>query len=124
MAWKKSSVRVRSAPLRRPIARAQLCRDADRTGPRCHRAGFGRPAMGRPSMGGARVASSARMTAATEPPSCRERTPPMPINHDAATEEYGAPIERSWDSKDALLYAVGVGAGSVDPNALELEFTT
>lgn len=30
---------------------------------------------------------------------------------------------RSWDSKDALLYAVGVGAGLGDPLA-ELEFTT
>src|SRR4051812_33876285 len=48
----------------------------------------------------------------------------MPINHDAvgATSE---PAERSWNSKDALLYAVGVGAGvpdALDPN--ELPFTT
>jgi acyl dehydratase len=38
----------------------------------------------------------------------------------------GIPSEpqlRSWDSKDALLYAVGVGAGLGDPLA-ELEFTT
>jgi acyl dehydratase len=38
----------------------------------------------------------------------------------------GVPSEpqlRSWDSKDALLYAVGVGAGLGDPLA-ELEFTT
>jgi acyl dehydratase len=38
----------------------------------------------------------------------------------------GVPSEpqlRSWDSKDALLYAVGVGAGLGDP-LLELEFTT
>jgi acyl dehydratase len=35
----------------------------------------------------------------------------------------GEPAERSWDSKDALLYAVGVGAGLGDPLA-ELEFTT
>ncbi|MFN0089868.1 MAG: MaoC/PaaZ C-terminal domain-containing protein [Acidimicrobiales bacterium] len=34
-----------------------------------------------------------------------------------------APAERSWDSKDCLLYAVGVGAGAADP-AAELEFTT
>jgi acyl dehydratase len=36
----------------------------------------------------------------------------------------GGPHERSWTSKDALLYAVGVGAGSLDPFATELEFTT
>src|ERR1700727_3220257 len=38
----------------------------------------------------------------------------------------GVPSEphlRSWDSKDALLYAVGVGAGLGDPLE-ELEFTT
>ena len=35
----------------------------------------------------------------------------------------GEPQERSWDSKDALLYAVGVGAGLGDP-LHELEFTT
>ena len=46
----------------------------------------------------------------------------MPINPEAvgSTSE---PSERSWTSKDALLYAVGVGAGSVDP-LWELEFTT
>src|ERR1700749_276669 len=33
------------------------------------------------------------------------------------------PQERSWDSKDALLYAVGVGAGLGDP-LQELEVTT
>ncbi|HUR76808.1 MAG TPA: MaoC/PaaZ C-terminal domain-containing protein [Acidimicrobiales bacterium] len=45
----------------------------------------------------------------------------MPINPDAvgATGEG----ERSWTSKDALLYAVGVGAGSEDP-LKELQFTT
>lgn len=42
----------------------------------------------------------------------------MPINPDAvgATSD---PVERSWDSKDTLLYAVGVGAGTN-----ELPFTT
>ena len=35
----------------------------------------------------------------------------------------GEPQERSWTSKDALLYAVGVGAGLGDP-LHELEFTT
>ncbi|MET7424614.1 MaoC/PaaZ C-terminal domain-containing protein [Dactylosporangium sp. NPDC005555] len=35
----------------------------------------------------------------------------------------GKPHERSWTSKDALLYAIGVGAGLGDP-LRELEFTT
>jgi acyl dehydratase len=48
----------------------------------------------------------------------------MPINHDAAEREPGPPTEASWTSKDALLYAVGVGAGSIDPTGAELEFTT
>jgi acyl dehydratase len=35
------------------------------------------------------------------------------------------PSERSWDSKDALLYAVGVGAGADDPlDGRELKYTT
>jgi acyl dehydratase len=34
------------------------------------------------------------------------------------------PVERSWTSKDALLYALGVGAGALDPSGFELEFTT
>ena len=34
------------------------------------------------------------------------------------------PFERSWDHKDALLYALGVGAGALDPTGFELEFTT
>jgi acyl dehydratase len=42
----------------------------------------------------------------------------MPINPDAVGAEAG-PVERSWTSKDALLYAVGVGAGTS-----ELPFTT
>jgi len=42
----------------------------------------------------------------------------MPINPDAVGST-SDPIERSWNSKDALLYAVGVGAG-LD----ELAFTT
>jgi acyl dehydratase len=46
----------------------------------------------------------------------------MPINPDAVGAE-SEPVETSWNSKDALLYAVGVGAGSVDP-AQELQFTT
>src|SRR5688572_17373527 len=48
----------------------------------------------------------------------------MPINPDAAKNaEWSEGGERSWNSKDALLYAVGVGAGGVDP-FFELEFTT
>lgn len=42
----------------------------------------------------------------------------MPIDPSAVGTEWG-PFERSWTSKDALLYAVGVGSG-LD----ELEFTT
>jgi acyl dehydratase len=34
------------------------------------------------------------------------------------------PSERSWSHKDALLYALGVGAGALDPTGFELEFTT
>ncbi len=34
------------------------------------------------------------------------------------------PFERSWDHKDALLYALGVGAGALDPTGFELELTT
>ncbi len=42
----------------------------------------------------------------------------MPINLDAVGKT-GAPQRRSWTSDDALLYAVGVGAGTD-----ELAFTT
>ncbi len=42
----------------------------------------------------------------------------MAINKDAVGEK-GKPIRRSWTSKDALLYALGVGAGTGD-----LAFTT
>ncbi len=42
----------------------------------------------------------------------------MPVNPDAVGEK-GSSTKRSWNSKDALLYAIGVGAG-VD----ELAFTT
>jgi acyl dehydratase len=47
----------------------------------------------------------------------------MPIDPTAVGAEAG-PVVRSWTSKDALLYAVGVGAGAIDPFAEELEFTT
>ena len=42
----------------------------------------------------------------------------MAINPDAVGET-GDPVTRSWTSKDALLYAVGIGAGTD-----ELQFTT
>jgi len=42
----------------------------------------------------------------------------MPMNPDAVGAT-GGPVRRSWTSKDALLYAVGVGAGT-----RELVFTT
>src|SRR6185436_8192329 len=48
----------------------------------------------------------------------------MPINPDAATGEWGEWGERSWSSKDSLLYSLGVGAGVSDPTGFELEFTT
>src|SRR5258706_3989669 len=47
----------------------------------------------------------------------------MPMN----LESVGAvsqPSRTSWTSKDALLYALGVGAGQADPTGFELEFTT
>jgi acyl dehydratase len=46
----------------------------------------------------------------------------MPINPDAVGAR-SEPSRRSWTSKDALLYALGVGAGAADP-LQELEFTT
>src|ERR1700722_6090312 len=47
----------------------------------------------------------------------------MPVNPDAVgfTTE---PVTANWNSKDCLLYAVGVGAGVTDPTGFELEFTT
>jgi acyl dehydratase len=47
----------------------------------------------------------------------------MPMNLDAvgSTSE---PITRSWTSTDCLIYALGVGAGALDPTGFELEFTT
>jgi acyl dehydratase len=44
------------------------------------------------------------------------------LDHSAIGAE-SAPYERSWTSRDALLYAVGVGAGTDDP-LKELAFTT
>jgi len=48
----------------------------------------------------------------------QERISPMPIDPSAIGQE-GGPVNRKWTSKDALLYAVGVGAGTE-----ELPFTT
>ena len=47
----------------------------------------------------------------------------MGLNPDAvgSTSE---PSERSWDHRDALLYALGVGAGALDPTGFELDLTT
>jgi acyl dehydratase len=47
----------------------------------------------------------------------------MPINPDAAGSS-GEPTEATWTSKDCLIYALGVGAGVIDPTGFELEFTT
>ena len=46
----------------------------------------------------------------------------MAINP-GAVGAVGTPVERSWTSKDCLLYALGVGSGADDPLS-ELEFTT
>jgi acyl dehydratase len=46
----------------------------------------------------------------------------MPLDHSLVGVP-SEPQERSWTSKDALLYAIGVGAGLGDP-LQELEFTT
>ncbi|MCP3990445.1 MAG: enoyl-CoA hydratase [Actinomycetia bacterium] len=47
----------------------------------------------------------------------------MTIKTDAVGAVSG-PKQRSWTSTDALLYALGVGAGMDDPTGAELEFTT
>ena len=47
----------------------------------------------------------------------------MPINPDAVGST-SQPHEASWNSKDCLLYALGVGAGVTDPTGFELQFTT
>ncbi len=46
----------------------------------------------------------------------------MPINPEAVGAT-GDPVRHAWDSRDVLLYALGVGAGAVDP-LQELQFTT
>lgn len=47
----------------------------------------------------------------------------MPLNPDAVGYS-SEPSESSWNSKDCLVYALGVGAGVIDPTGFELEFTT
>jgi acyl dehydratase len=47
----------------------------------------------------------------------------MPVNPQAVGQK-SDPHEASWTSKDCLLYALGVGAGVIDPTGFELEFTT
>jgi len=47
----------------------------------------------------------------------------MPMNLEAVGA-VSDPLRISWTSKDALLYALGVGAGQTDPTGFELEFTT
>jgi acyl dehydratase len=47
----------------------------------------------------------------------------MALNLDAVGTK-SDPVTRSWEHKDALLYALGVGAGALDPTGFELEFTT
>jgi acyl dehydratase len=47
----------------------------------------------------------------------------MPMNLDSVGSTSDA-VERSWNSTDCLLYALGVGAGSLDATTEELEFTT
>ena len=47
----------------------------------------------------------------------------MGLNLDAVGA-VSEPAERSWDHKDALLYALGVGAGALDPTGFELDLTT
>lgn len=46
----------------------------------------------------------------------------MPVNLDAIGQQAG-PVEVGWDSRDVMLYALGVGAGQADPLA-ELDLTT
>ncbi len=47
----------------------------------------------------------------------------MPLNPDAVGST-SDPVKRSWDHKDTLLYALGVGAGATDPTGFELDLTT
>lgn len=48
----------------------------------------------------------------------------MPVDPAAATGVWGDWTERTWTSTEVLLYALAVGAGTIDPVHAELEFTT
>lgn len=48
----------------------------------------------------------------------------MPINASALRGVWTDWTKRAWNSSDAILYAIGVGAGSLHPYVSELEFTT
>jgi acyl dehydratase len=47
----------------------------------------------------------------------------MPLDPSAVGSS-SDPTKRTWNSKDALLYALGVGAGALDPTGFELDLTT
>src|SRR4249919_1483437 len=47
----------------------------------------------------------------------------MPIDPNAVGKTEG-PSERRWTARDVNLYALGVGAGQLDPTGAELDFTT
>lgn len=47
----------------------------------------------------------------------------MPLNPEAVGAE-SKPAKIAWTSTDSLLYALGVGAGVINPTGFELEFTT
>lgn len=47
----------------------------------------------------------------------------MPVDPNAAGT-IGEPRRFAWTSDDCLLYALGIGAGAIDPVGFELEFTT
>jgi acyl dehydratase len=61
-------------------------------------------------------------TSAKRPPGLLDMEVGMSLDHSIVGVP-GEPQERSWTSADALLYAVGVGAGMGDP-LRELQFTT
>jgi acyl dehydratase len=48
----------------------------------------------------------------------------VPVNPSAPTGVWSDWTDRAWTSTDAILYAIGVGAGSLHPTDSELEFTT